>query len=72
MPITKALPHSWHDTPNIHLFSLNDFQELCEREHIIIEKLICFPGSAMSRLLLTLGMKNAGAEFVVARITRSR
>jgi len=72
MPITKALPHSWHDTPNIHLFSLNDFQELCAREHILIEKLICFPGSPVSRFLLAAGFKNAGAEFVVARITRKQ
>ncbi len=70
MPITRALPHSWHDTPNIHLFSLNDFQDLCARENIVIEELICFPGTIASRLLLGLGFKNAGAEFVVARITK--
>lgn len=72
MPITKALPHSWHDTPNIHLFSLNDFQELCARENIVIEELICFPGSLPSRLILAAGFKNAGAEFVVAKISRKR
>ena len=70
MPITRALPHSWHDTPNIHLFSLNDFEELCAREGIVIEKMVCFPGSLVSRLILGAGFKNAGAEFVVARITR--
>ena len=26
MPITEWLPHRWHDTPNIHLFSIRDFQ----------------------------------------------
>jgi len=25
MPVTPALPHRWYDTPNIHLFTLQDF-----------------------------------------------
>ncbi|MBN2450084.1 MAG: methionine biosynthesis protein MetW [Lentisphaeria bacterium] len=25
MPVTGALPHTWHDTPNIHLCSIRDF-----------------------------------------------
>ncbi|MFW5698952.1 MAG: methionine biosynthesis protein MetW [Planctomycetota bacterium] len=25
MPVTRQLPHSWYDTPNIHLCSINDF-----------------------------------------------
>jgi methionine biosynthesis protein MetW len=28
-PITKALPHRWHDTPNVRFLSLLDFQEFC-------------------------------------------
>ena len=31
MPISKALPYHWYDTPNIHLCTLNDFEELCRR-----------------------------------------
>jgi len=27
-PVTKELPYSWHDTPNIRVLSLNDFQKL--------------------------------------------
>jgi methionine biosynthesis protein MetW len=29
MPVSKALPHSWHNTPNVHLCTLNDFEDLC-------------------------------------------
>ncbi len=25
MPVTASLPYQWHETPNIHLFTLNDF-----------------------------------------------
>ena len=28
-PITKALPHRWHDTPNVRFLSIRDFEEFC-------------------------------------------
>ncbi|MDR1609068.1 MAG: methionine biosynthesis protein MetW [Deltaproteobacteria bacterium] len=27
MPVTPGLPYGWHDTPNIHLFTLADFMD---------------------------------------------
>ena len=38
MPVTKGLPHSWHETPNIHFFTIKDFQDLCTESKINIEK----------------------------------
>ena len=29
MPISRHLPHNWYDTPNIHLCSFKDFENLC-------------------------------------------
>ncbi len=29
MPRTRSLPHQWHDTPNTHLCTLRDFENLC-------------------------------------------
>ena len=29
MPVSKTLPHSWYDTPNIHLCTVKDFEDLC-------------------------------------------
>ncbi len=40
MPITRGLPYSWYDTPNIHFFTIKDFQNLCKDLNIIIEKSI--------------------------------
>jgi len=40
MPITKGLPYAWYETPNIHFFTIKDFQELCKKSNIIIEKSI--------------------------------
>ena len=28
MPVSRALPYPWHETPNIHLCSLTDFERL--------------------------------------------
>tara|TARA_Y100001935_G_C17207574_1_gene458371 strand:- start:369 stop:956 length:588 start_codon:yes stop_codon:yes gene_type:complete len=39
MPVTGALPKQWHETDNIHLCTIKDFELLCEECNInIIEK----------------------------------
>ena len=40
MPVTDVLPFAWYDTPNIHFFTIKDFQNLCKEMNIIIEKSI--------------------------------
>lgn len=34
MPVTRALPHQWYSTPNIHLCTLTDFEQLCHARGI--------------------------------------
>ena len=34
MPVSKALPNEWYDTPNIHLCTVKDFERLCEANGI--------------------------------------
>ena len=36
MPITKALPNTWYNTPNIHLCTLKDFEDLCKEKNFKI------------------------------------
>lgn len=36
MPVTEHLPHSWYDTPNIHMCTIRDFEALCLRDGISI------------------------------------
>ena len=39
MPVSNALPHDWYSTPNLHLCSLEDFEELCKKSNIkIVER----------------------------------
>ena len=37
MPVTPDLPSSWHETDNIHLCTINDFETLCMDEEIVIK-----------------------------------
>ena len=41
MPISKALPYTWYNTPNIHLCTFRDFESLCRRKQIkIISRMV--------------------------------
>jgi methionine biosynthesis protein MetW len=40
MPVTRNLPYSWYDTPNIHFCTVRDFVALCSDVRAIIEKKI--------------------------------
>ena len=39
-PVTRGLPFTWHNSPNIHFLSLKDFDEFCEKIGVRIEKKI--------------------------------
>ena len=36
LPITEILPNQWHNTPNIRLCTLSDFEETCKENNIKI------------------------------------
>lgn len=41
MPVSRSLPYQWFDTPNVHLCTLNDFEEFCSSRGIrIIERVV--------------------------------
>ena len=39
-PVTRQLPFDWHNSPNIHFLSLNDFDRFCDELGVTIEKKI--------------------------------
>jgi homoserine O-acetyltransferase len=39
-PVTRQLPFRWYNSPNIHCLSLRDFEELCGKLGVTIEKRI--------------------------------
>lgn len=41
MPVSKELPYEWYDTPNIHLFTIRDFEAYCGTHGVrILERLV--------------------------------
>ena len=40
MPKSRVLPYEWYDTPNIHLCTLADFEDLARAEGFIVKKRI--------------------------------
>lgn len=39
-PVTNSLPYSWHDTPNIHFFSISDFLDYCNEKNLNIKSAV--------------------------------
>lgn len=41
MPVAEHLPHSWYNTPNIHLCTFKDFEQMCREKALpIIERFV--------------------------------
>ncbi len=36
MPVSSNLPYQWYDTPNVHLCTLHDFEQLCQQHRVNI------------------------------------
>jgi methionine biosynthesis protein MetW len=45
MPVTKDLPYSWYDTPNIHFCTIRDFVNLCEEVGARVERATALDGA---------------------------
>ncbi len=39
-PVTKQLPFGWYNSPNIHFFSIKDFDAFCRKLKVTVEKRI--------------------------------
>ena len=38
MSVSENLPYQWYDTPNVHLCTINDFDNFCEKHNIRIRE----------------------------------
>jgi methionine biosynthesis protein MetW len=56
MPVSPTLPYQWYDTPNVHLFTLRDFEDFCGDHGIrILERVVMDRGRVVSVLPNLLG-----------------
>ena len=51
MPVSKFMPYTWYNTPNIHFCTVRDFEALClERNISILNKVVASPTGKPSLL----------------------
>ena len=64
MPISQQLPYAWHNTPNVHLCTLADFENLCATFDIVIKERLVLTGqrnvTCLPNLLGNLAMYRLG------------
>ena len=48
-PRTRLFPHQWHESPNLHFLTIDDFALLCRTQNWIIERQIFLAGSRTVR-----------------------
>lgn len=69
MPINRALPNPWYNTPNIHLCTLTDFEALCQELGIeILDRAVVDSAHRESTLLRA--FPNWFGEHAIYRIQR--
>lgn len=69
MPVSKFLPYTWYDTPNIHFCTVQDFENLCEEKGITILSRDTV-GNTTRRPLLARVWPNLFSITAIYRITR--
>jgi methionine biosynthesis protein MetW len=64
-PRTSLFPHEWYDSPNIHFLTVHDFEDLCEKDKIRIERRYFIAGHSKVTIL-----PNLFAEVAVYLVSR--
>jgi methionine biosynthesis protein MetW len=68
MPSSGALPHTWYDTPNIHLATIADFEQLLAAERIgILSRVLLRLGGRPARGAPLPNLTAAGAVYLLGR-----
>jgi methionine biosynthesis protein MetW len=71
MPVSQHLPHHWYDTPNIHLCTFADFEELCRQKNLVIIQRFVVDSQYQSAKLMVRAPNLFGA-IAVYRLGRKR
>jgi methionine biosynthesis protein MetW len=70
MPVTKSLPNQWYNTPNVHLCTVRDFEQLCHDRGIhILQRTVVDHTHSHSTLLMRL-FPNLFGEIAIYRFCR--
>ncbi len=67
IPQSKALPFSWHNTPNIRVISIKSFKEFCDKKQIKILKTITLSKTGKQKFTLFSNLFSEQGLFIVKK-----
>jgi methionine biosynthesis protein MetW len=70
MPVTRALPEAWYDTPNIHLCTILDFVDVCRSLSVTVDRALAIDAGGRAHRITSLRYANLFGEqglFVLSR-----
>lgn len=65
MPVTPRFPHTWYGTPDIHVFTIRDFEHWCRNEQVTVQKQYAYAEGSYHELLSTDNVLAEEALFVI-------
>ncbi len=71
MPVTKTLPNEWYNTPNLHMCSIKDFVNFCNKRKINLFKSLALTNNKVSSISkFNLNFKNLTSELGIFLIEK--
>ena len=71
MPVTKSLPHQWHNTPNLHMCTIKDFSNYSDNKKIKFIKSLALNGEKLLNISkANLGKRNLFSEIGIFLIEK--
>lgn len=67
MPVTSELPYTWHDTPNIHLCTICDFENFCKKNNFKVARSSITSRSTIDNLMINI-LPNLFGQVALFRI----
>ena len=66
MPVTNNIPYDWYNTPNLHMCTIQDFVNFCNKKNIKIDQSMCLTNEKISKITITnIGYKNIFSQLGV-------
>jgi len=69
MPVTSTLPYQWYDTPNIHLFTVDDFLDWAHKNQVTVEQGLFRVEEAIIPFTEAVASEASEVLFVVKRLS---
>ena len=71
MPVTETLPNEWYNTPNLHMCTIKDFFNFCNKKKIELYKSIALNGENTSTInKRNINIKNLSSELGIFLIKK--